>query len=270
MFKATYESRARGNSIVEPIIGAFQNSLLVGPLINLEEPPFFEIMSMSTPGPHGVKDAYYLLLFQRLHSDRPHLASREGPTNVATFPPPKGMTVGISRPAQPKGGLAKLFPRHQSARWQRLLGTRHLAHRTITARGFIPATAWTERCQLVPADLVIDHSVQADVVRSENALQANMELEFKRNKERFNFLKWGSSALHNVLVVPPGSGIVHQVNLEYLGRMVFDKKGMLYSNNVVRTDSHNYGRCIGYCWLGSWRDRSRSYNALVTWSGIRR
>ncbi|XP_057469676.1 aconitate hydratase 1-like [Actinidia eriantha] len=63
---------------------------------------------------------------------------------------------------------------------------------------------------LVPVDLVIDHSVQADVVRSENALQANMELEFKRNKEIFSFLKWGSSALHNVLVGPPRSGIVHR------------------------------------------------------------
>ena len=63
----------------------------------------------------------------------------------------------------------------------------------------------------VPVDLVIDHSVQVDVARSENAVQANMELEFHRNKERFGFLKWGSSAFHNMLVVPPGSGIVHQV-----------------------------------------------------------
>lgn len=61
-------------------------------------------------------------------------------------------------------------------------------------------------------DLVIDHSVQVDVARSQNAVQANMELEFSRNKERFGFLKWGSSAFQNMLVVPPGSGIVHQVN----------------------------------------------------------
>lgn len=60
-------------------------------------------------------------------------------------------------------------------------------------------------------DLVIDHSVQVDVARSENAVQANMELEFQRNNERFAFLKWGSTAFHNMLVVPPGSGIVHQV-----------------------------------------------------------
>ncbi|KAK4420771.1 Aconitate hydratase 3, mitochondrial [Sesamum alatum] len=91
---------------------------------------------------------------------------------------------------------------------------------------------------LVPVDLVIDHSVQVDVARSENAVQANMDLEFKRNKERFAFLKWGSSAFRNMLVVPPGSGIVHQVNLEYLGRVVFNTEGILYPDSVVGTDSH--------------------------------
>ncbi|PKU65387.1 aconitate hydratase 3, mitochondrial-like isoform X2 [Dendrobium catenatum] len=91
---------------------------------------------------------------------------------------------------------------------------------------------------LVPVDLVIDHSVQVDVARSENAVQANMELEFQRNKERFAFLKWGSNAFHNMLVVPPGSGIVHQVNLEYLGRVVFNSGGILYPDSVVGTDSH--------------------------------
>ncbi|KAG2577234.1 hypothetical protein PVAP13_6NG087600 [Panicum virgatum] len=91
---------------------------------------------------------------------------------------------------------------------------------------------------LVPVDLVIDHSVQVDVARSPNAVQANMELEFSRNKERFGFLKWGSSAFQNMLVVPPGSGIVHQVNLEYLGRVVFNTDGILYPDSVVGTDSH--------------------------------
>jgi len=91
---------------------------------------------------------------------------------------------------------------------------------------------------LVPVDLVIDHSVQVDVARSQNAVQANMELEFSRNKERFGFLKWGSSAFQNMLVVPPGSGIVHQVNLEYLGRVVFNTDGILYPDSVVGTDSH--------------------------------
>ncbi|KAF5458346.1 hypothetical protein F2P56_022383 [Juglans regia] len=91
---------------------------------------------------------------------------------------------------------------------------------------------------LVPVDLVIDHSVQVDVARSDNAVQANMDLEFQRNKERFAFLKWGSTAFHNMLVVPPGSGIVHQVNLEYLGRVVFNTDGILYPDSVVGTDSH--------------------------------
>ncbi|KAK9084822.1 hypothetical protein Sjap_025233 [Stephania japonica] len=91
---------------------------------------------------------------------------------------------------------------------------------------------------LVPVDLVIDHSVQVDVARSENAVQSNMELEFQRNKERFAFLKWGSTAFQNMLVVPPGSGIVHQVNLEYLGRVVLNTEGMLYPDSVVGTDSH--------------------------------
>ncbi|VAI63268.1 unnamed protein product [Triticum turgidum subsp. durum] len=91
---------------------------------------------------------------------------------------------------------------------------------------------------LVPVDLVIDHSVQVDVARSSNALQSNMELEFTRNRERFGFLKWGSTAFHNMLVVPPGSGIVHQVNLEYLGRVVFNTDGIMYPDSVVGTDSH--------------------------------
>ncbi|KAL3716154.1 hypothetical protein ACJRO7_007856 [Eucalyptus globulus] len=77
-----------------------------------------------------------------------------------------------------------------------------------------------------------------DVASSENVVQANMELEFHRNKERFGFLKWGSTAFHNMLVVPPGSGIFHQVNLEYLGRVVFNTNGLLYPDSVVGTDSH--------------------------------
>jgi aconitate hydratase len=72
------------------------------------------------------------------------------------------------------------------------------------------------------------------------ALAKNQEIEFERNKERFNFLKWGSKAFNNLRIVPPGSGIVHQVNLEYLGHTVFvDKKnGLIYPDSVVGTDSH--------------------------------
>lgn len=91
---------------------------------------------------------------------------------------------------------------------------------------------------LVPVDLVIDHSVQVDATRSADAKQRNEELEFNRNRERFQFLKWGSKAFDNFKIVPPGSGIVHQVNLEYLARVVFNRENMLYPDSVVGTDSH--------------------------------
>ncbi|XP_033124180.1 cytoplasmic aconitate hydratase-like isoform X2 [Anneissia japonica] len=91
---------------------------------------------------------------------------------------------------------------------------------------------------VVPADLVIDHSVQVDVSRSSDALRKNQEIEFERNKERFLFLKWGAKAFKNMLIVPPGSGIVHQVNLEYLARVVFESEDVLYPDSLVGTDSH--------------------------------
>lgn len=89
-----------------------------------------------------------------------------------------------------------------------------------------------------PADLVIDHSVQVDFHRSQDALEKNQAIEFERNRERFQFLKWGAKAFKNMLIVPPGSGIVHQVNLEYLGRVVFKEDGVMYPDSVVGTDSH--------------------------------
>nr|XP_012222975.1 PREDICTED: cytoplasmic aconitate hydratase-like isoform X3 [Linepithema humile] len=91
---------------------------------------------------------------------------------------------------------------------------------------------------ICPSDLVIDHSIQVDFTRSLDALKKNEELEFVRNKERFMFLKWGAKAFENMLIVPPGSGIVHQVNLEYLARVVFDSNTLLYPDSVVGTDSH--------------------------------
>ncbi|XP_059149741.1 cytoplasmic aconitate hydratase-like isoform X2 [Physella acuta] len=91
---------------------------------------------------------------------------------------------------------------------------------------------------ICPTDLVIDHSVQVDVSRSADALEQNQELEFERNKERFLFCKWGAQALKNMLIVPPGSGIVHQVNLEYLARVVFSDGQLLYPDSLVGTDSH--------------------------------
>uniref|UniRef100_A0A1I7ZEU1 Cytoplasmic aconitate hydratase n=1 Tax=Steinernema glaseri TaxID=37863 RepID=A0A1I7ZEU1_9BILA len=90
-----------------------------------------------------------------------------------------------------------------------------------------------------PVDLVIDHSVQVDHFGNLEALAKNQSIEFERNKERFNFLKWGAKAFRNLFIVPPGSGIVHQVNLEYLARIVFDdENGVLYPDSVVGTDSH--------------------------------
>lgn len=93
---------------------------------------------------------------------------------------------------------------------------------------------------ICPADLVIDHSIQVDFARTSDALQKNQDLEFDRNHERFTFLKWGAKAFNNMLIVPPGSGIVHQVNLEYLARVVFSGKegSLLYPDTVVGTDSH--------------------------------
>lgn len=91
---------------------------------------------------------------------------------------------------------------------------------------------------LCPVDLVIDHSVQADVSGTPDAAVQNEIIEFNRNRERFQFLKWGSTAFDNFKIVPPGSGIVHQVNLEHLARVVFERDGLLYNDSVVGTDSH--------------------------------
>ena len=88
-------------------------------------------------------------------------------------------------------------------------------------------------------DLVIDHSIQVDVASTADAKDKNEELEFIRNKERFAFLKWGETAFKNLRIVPPGNGIVHQVNLEWLARVVFeDEDGVLYPDSLVGTDSH--------------------------------
>jgi aconitate hydratase len=90
----------------------------------------------------------------------------------------------------------------------------------------------------VRSDLVVDHSVQVDAFNSPDALQINSNLEFERNQERYEFLKWGRSAFDNFAVVPPATGIIHQVNLEYLGKVVWDEDGMLYPDSLVGTDSH--------------------------------
>ncbi|HEX3369069.1 MAG TPA: aconitase family protein, partial [Candidatus Cybelea sp.] len=96
---------------------------------------------------------------------------------------------------------------------------------------------------LQPVELVIDHSVQVDYFGSNGSLEKNTDLEFERNRERYAFLKWGQSALSGLRVVPPGTGIVHQVNIEYLARVVFGASGdtsavLAYPDTAVGTDSH--------------------------------
>ena len=95
---------------------------------------------------------------------------------------------------------------------------------------------------LAPAELVIDHSVQVDEYGSPGALAANNKIEFERNGERYSFLRWGQTAFHNFQVVPPNTGIVHQVNLEFLGRVIFDAQTngqhRAYPDTLVGTDSH--------------------------------
>src|SRR6202171_4655823 len=90
----------------------------------------------------------------------------------------------------------------------------------------------------VPVDLVVDHSVQVDFARVPNAIQLNMGIEFTRNRARYEFLKWGMQAFDGLKIVPPGMGIVHQVNLEYLAPGVHEQDGVFYPDSLVGTDSH--------------------------------
>src|SRR5580704_9209603 len=91
---------------------------------------------------------------------------------------------------------------------------------------------------LVPVDLVIDHSVQVDFSSTSDAFRLNMETEFKRNNARYEFLKWGMQAFHSFGVIPPGIGICHQVNLEYLAKVVLAREGVYFPDTLVGTDSH--------------------------------
>ena len=91
---------------------------------------------------------------------------------------------------------------------------------------------------LIPVDLVIDHSVQVDKYASTTSFQDNVKIEMERNHERYQFLRWGQEAFDNFSAVPPGTGICHQVNLEYLAKVVWEKDGLVYPDTVVGTDSH--------------------------------
>jgi aconitate hydratase len=91
---------------------------------------------------------------------------------------------------------------------------------------------------LAPAEMVIDHSVIVDYFGSPDAFERNVQVEYERNKERYQFLRWGQTAFDQFKVVPPGTGIVHQVNIEHLARVVFDRDGVAYPDSCVGTDSH--------------------------------
>ena len=91
---------------------------------------------------------------------------------------------------------------------------------------------------LAPAEMVIDHSVIADVFGRADAFERNVELEYERNRERYQFLRWGQTAFDEFKVVPPGTGIVHQVNIEHLARVVMNRNGFAYPDSCVGTDSH--------------------------------
>ncbi|HET6294194.1 MAG TPA: aconitase family protein, partial [Kribbella sp.] len=104
----------------------------------------------------------------------------------------------------------------------------------MVARGGDPARV----DPLVAAELVVDHSVIADVFGRPDALQRNVELEYRRNGERYRFLRWGQQAFRQLRVVPPGAGIMHQVNLEYLARVVEVRDGQVFPDLCLGTDSH--------------------------------
>src|SRR6267378_3897786 len=121
---------------------------------------------------------------------------------------------------------------------------------------------------LVPVDLVVDHSVQVDFFGSAQALRLNLEMEFKRNRERYQFLKWGQQAFKTFQLIPPGIGIVHQVNLEYLAKGVLHQKSEVrnFLSRHTRRDrfAHDHDQWARRGRLGRWRDRSGSGHARTT------
>ena len=115
---------------------------------------------------------------------------------------------------------------------------------------------------LAPADLVIDHSVIADLFGTANAFERNVEIEYERNGERYQFLRWGQGAFNDFKVVPPGTGIVHQVNIEYLASVVWERDGVAYPDTCVGTDSpHHDGERPRRAGLGRRRHRGRGRDA---------
>ena len=104
---------------------------------------------------------------------------------------------------------------------------------------------------LVRADLVIDHTVTMDNTGSPASLRINSELEAARNKERYAFLKWGAQAFNTIRIIPPQTGIVHQVNLEYLAQGYLEQDGLMIPGYADRYGQpHAHGQRAGHCWLG--------------------
>ena len=125
---------------------------------------------------------------------------------------------------------------------------------------------------LVPVDLVVDHSVQVDVFGTPDALARNAEIEFDRNRERYEFLKWGARSFQDFRVVPPATGIVHQVNLEFLAQSVMsarkDARTVAFPDTLVGTDSHTTMINGLACWAGAWaasRRRRPCWASPSTW-----
>ncbi len=107
---------------------------------------------------------------------------------------------------------------------------------------------------LIPVDLVIDHSVQVDYFGTEYAYSRNMDEEYKRNKERYQFLKWAQKSFNNFSVVPPGMGICHQVNLEYLAKGVIERDGEIFPDTLGgNRQPYSHGEWNRSSWLGCWR-----------------
>ena len=124
---------------------------------------------------------------------------------------------------------------------------------------------------LVPVDLVVDHSVQVDRSRSADAFTRNLDIEFQRNRERYEFLKWGQQAFQTFSVVPPAIGIIHQVNLEYLAKMVFEKDGLYYPDTLGgHRLAHDDDQWTGHCRLGRGWHRGGSRHARPNRSHSRR
>src|SRR6266576_977805 len=123
----------------------------------------------------------------------------------------------------------------------------------------------------IPAELVIDHSVQVDEFASRLAIERNVELEFERNRERYAFLRWGQGAFDNFRVVPPNTGICHQVNLEYLARVVEVRDGVAFPDTLVGTDSHTtMVNGLGFRLAGALREGATATDLVLTVTEILR